>query len=224
MLRRHHEGRVVSVDRRAAVRGLDDEILTYLDAYADAQDTIEGIVEWWLLEHRIATQTAYVADALARLVAESHVVKWTGADGRAHYRLNPSRMRHVSGPRDGDVPAARRHGETHMHFRIQNRSSRLLIVELNDGQAVYLAPGETREPIAAEDLHGNARVAKLVQQNLLASFPVAAAARAAPRRVKGVKRVKGAKGPKTAKKKTPRSPRTVTPTPIARPAEPPSRS
>lgn len=72
------------------------QILSYLSTHKDAQDTIEGIAEWWLLEQRVHHMIGEVKKALAELVAQRMVVERTGRDGRAHYRLNPRKQRRVA--------------------------------------------------------------------------------------------------------------------------------
>jgi hypothetical protein len=67
------------------------EILAYLHRYPDAQDTFEGILEWWLLERRVQRGTAEVEAALRQLVTTGHLQERRGPDGRVHYRLNPDR-------------------------------------------------------------------------------------------------------------------------------------
>jgi len=64
------------------------KILAYLAEHPDAQDTLEGIVEWWLLEQKIKHRTAQVKEALAELVAKGWVLERKGRDSGVHYRLN----------------------------------------------------------------------------------------------------------------------------------------
>ena len=64
------------------------EILSYLAKHPDAQDTLDGIVEWWLLRERITQQKTLVEKALDELVANGFVLKLTGKDSRFHYRVN----------------------------------------------------------------------------------------------------------------------------------------
>jgi hypothetical protein len=64
------------------------DILSYLLEHPDAQDTLEGIVEWWLLERRIEDQTLKVKETLAQLIAEGFIVEQHGKDLRARYRIN----------------------------------------------------------------------------------------------------------------------------------------
>ena len=64
------------------------EILTYLAEHPDSNDTLEGIVQWWLLERRIEQQIVVVKEALAELVAKGLVLENEGKDSRVHYRIN----------------------------------------------------------------------------------------------------------------------------------------
>ena len=64
------------------------EILTYLAEHPDSSDTLEGIVEWWLLERRIEHGIVKVKEALAELVAEGLVLENKARDERTHYRIN----------------------------------------------------------------------------------------------------------------------------------------
>jgi len=50
------------------------KILAYLSEHPQAQDTLEGIVEWWLLEQQIKCRTVQVKEALAELVARGFVL------------------------------------------------------------------------------------------------------------------------------------------------------
>ena len=78
------------------------EILSYLMDHPDAQETKEGIVEWWQLHHRDEA----VEEALSKLVEKRCLDEFRGPDGRLHYRIAPS-MR--DGPRmDEPCSACRR--------------------------------------------------------------------------------------------------------------------
>ncbi len=61
------------------------EILSYLKDHPDAQDTKEGIVEWWLLHQRAES----VDSALTELVDQHFLVQFKGADAKMHYRIAP---------------------------------------------------------------------------------------------------------------------------------------
>jgi len=62
-------------------------ILAYLVDNPDAADTLEGIVEWWLLHRRIRFETRTVSAAVAKLVAEGLIVEEQGSDSRVVYRV-----------------------------------------------------------------------------------------------------------------------------------------
>jgi hypothetical protein len=67
------------------------EILTYLVQHPRAQDTFEGILQWWLLERYIERQRAAVQGAVEELVDSGLVLAHQGRDRRRRYRLNPRR-------------------------------------------------------------------------------------------------------------------------------------
>lgn len=49
------------------------EILAYLVEHPEAQDTLEGIVQWWLLERKIKYQEILVKEALTKLVQDGYL-------------------------------------------------------------------------------------------------------------------------------------------------------
>lgn len=67
---------------------IEREILEYLARHPGAQDTFEGIAEWWLLERWVRHETGEVRAALDRLVAAGRLGQRRGRDGRMHYRLS----------------------------------------------------------------------------------------------------------------------------------------
>lgn len=71
------------------------KILAYLADHPQAQDTMEGIVEWWLLEQRIKAATTEVKTALAQLVAEELVIARTERTGRMYYRVNRRKLHDI---------------------------------------------------------------------------------------------------------------------------------
>jgi hypothetical protein len=75
---------------------IEHVLLAYLVDHQDAQDTLEGIVEWWLLEERIKQQTAAVEEALADLTKKQLILKHKGRDLRTHYRINGRKMKQIS--------------------------------------------------------------------------------------------------------------------------------
>jgi hypothetical protein len=71
------------------------EILEYLIDNPNAQDTLDGIAEWWLLERTIKQQTLAVKEALSLLVAERLVLARKGIDCRTYYKVNSRRRREI---------------------------------------------------------------------------------------------------------------------------------
>ncbi len=64
-----------------------DEILRYLLAHPEAQDTIDGIADWWLTERRVRQGIAEVEVALCHLVDRGLVDVDVREDGKRHYCL-----------------------------------------------------------------------------------------------------------------------------------------
>jgi hypothetical protein len=76
-------------------RPLADEILAYLVKHPEAQDTLEGIAEWWLLEQRIRHAVAEVDGVLRELVGHDLLIRRQCAEGRAYYGLNRAKEREI---------------------------------------------------------------------------------------------------------------------------------
>ncbi len=74
---------------------IGNEILAYLVDHPNARDTLEGIVEWWLLERQIKFQTARVKEALSDLVDRGLILEHKGLDSQIHYRINLSRYEEI---------------------------------------------------------------------------------------------------------------------------------
>lgn len=66
---------------------IERQILDYLEANPEAQDTMRGIVEWWILKQRIAESLSEVEAAVANLVTQRRVIAKSGPDGQVSYRL-----------------------------------------------------------------------------------------------------------------------------------------
>jgi len=87
--------RMQSIPRQLVGSHLAHQILAYLAEHPLAQDTLEGITEWWLLDREIVHQTSAVTSALEELVAEGLILETHAKDSRAHYRLNPNKLGEV---------------------------------------------------------------------------------------------------------------------------------
>lgn len=71
------------------------QVLGYLIEHVEAQDTFEGIVEWWLLEQRIRHRAAEVREVLDELAARRLIVERRAGDSRVHYRINRGKLKEV---------------------------------------------------------------------------------------------------------------------------------
>lgn len=71
------------------------DILSYLLAHTMAEDTIEGIVDWWLLEERIKRRTKAVQKVIDELVVERLIVARESKDSKIHYRINKRKIREI---------------------------------------------------------------------------------------------------------------------------------
>ncbi len=71
---------------------IGNEILAYLVDHPKAQDTLKGIVEWWLLERKIMYETARVKEALSDLVARGLIIEQSTKSSKIFYRVNHSRL------------------------------------------------------------------------------------------------------------------------------------
>jgi hypothetical protein len=69
------------------------EILAYLRRCPRANDTVEGINEWWLLEQRIRSSVVETQAALEQLIERRLVVGRRGRDGRLRYSEQVRRQR-----------------------------------------------------------------------------------------------------------------------------------
>ena len=71
------------------------DVLSYMLENMAAQDTLEGIVEWWLLEKKIERNTAEVKSVLDELSARELIVEFKAPDSRIRYRVNRSKQSEI---------------------------------------------------------------------------------------------------------------------------------
>jgi hypothetical protein len=65
------------------------EILDYLARQPGAQDTIEGILHWWVLDAYIRNWTPKIARTVTQLVERGFLEKKPSSDGKIFYRVSP---------------------------------------------------------------------------------------------------------------------------------------
>ncbi|HME41663.1 MAG TPA: hypothetical protein VKF36_01140 [Syntrophorhabdales bacterium] len=70
-------------------------ILSYLAEYSGAQDTLDGIIEWWLLERHVKYQIARVRDALRALVKDGLVLEHRMQNLPTRYGVNRDKVAEI---------------------------------------------------------------------------------------------------------------------------------
>ena len=74
---------------------LTDEVLAYLLRYPQAEDTVEGIAEWWLPTGGNRHAVSDVEAALSQLVGAGFLVARQCGGGRIYYRLNRDKEQEI---------------------------------------------------------------------------------------------------------------------------------
>jgi hypothetical protein len=64
------------------------EILDYLARHPDAQDTIDGILHWWVLDAGRRKGASKIAETIAQLVEQGFLEQKPSADGQVFYRVS----------------------------------------------------------------------------------------------------------------------------------------
>ena len=80
------------IDKKAQI---GFQILAYLAEHPEAQDTLEGIVEWWLLERQIKFQSDRVQAALSELVSQGLILEKKGPDLQKCYGINQAIYKNI---------------------------------------------------------------------------------------------------------------------------------
>jgi hypothetical protein len=65
------------------------EILDYLARKPNAQDTIQGILQWWVLDSCIRNWAPKIEKTVANLVEQGFVEEKQSPDGQTFYRVSP---------------------------------------------------------------------------------------------------------------------------------------
>jgi hypothetical protein len=66
---------------------ISELIVSYLGTHHEAQDTLDGIVNWWLTFERIEQSTHAVADILEGLLRQGIITMRVSGDGAILYKL-----------------------------------------------------------------------------------------------------------------------------------------
>jgi len=65
------------------------EILDYLARQPGAQDTIDGILHWWVLDSCIRSWEPKIAKTIAKLVEQGFLEEKPSSDGKTFYHVSP---------------------------------------------------------------------------------------------------------------------------------------
>jgi hypothetical protein len=65
------------------------EILDYLGRHPDAQDTMDGILHWWVLDACIRKWAPKISETVEQLVQLGFLEQKPSADGHVVYRISP---------------------------------------------------------------------------------------------------------------------------------------
>lgn len=80
---------------RSEYHEIEIDILSYLLKHPDAQDTLEGIIQWWLLERYIRQKAALVSQALSELVNKGLIVESYHSSSPMRYQINKDNMQKI---------------------------------------------------------------------------------------------------------------------------------
>ena len=72
-------------------RRVEALILTYLARNPTAEDTVDGILEWWLVHEEIRYRMQEVEAALVELTDRGIITQTVGEDSRVRYRISPKK-------------------------------------------------------------------------------------------------------------------------------------
>lgn len=72
------------------------KILAYLMDNPNAQDTLEGIVDWWLLQQDLKRNIALVRNALDELTNKRLLLEHQGNDRKKYYQVNREKLHEIS--------------------------------------------------------------------------------------------------------------------------------
>ena len=101
LLSRRLRGRYTRATYMAEEQAIAYEILSYLNKHKEAQDTLEGIAQWWLLQQTIEQHLLRVKKALNILVEKNLILIHEGKGTGTRYGINPQKSKEISELLDG---------------------------------------------------------------------------------------------------------------------------
>lgn len=78
----------MKTNKNDANKMIVSQLQNYLANHPQAQDTLEGITNWWMLEQEVTHRVSEVKAALDELVNGGFLMEYQGDDCRARYKIN----------------------------------------------------------------------------------------------------------------------------------------
>lgn len=72
------------------------QIMAYLAEHPEAQDTLDGIIHWWLLERNIIHQSSKVKKALKELSEKGLILEYSNRSLQTLYKINREKMQEIN--------------------------------------------------------------------------------------------------------------------------------
>jgi hypothetical protein len=137
------------------------EVLSYFLRHPQSADTLEGVARWRLMEERVLTTVEETQEAIDWLVARQYLARIPTAGPAPLYAINQDKQREAEEFLRGHRTECAPKEDWKVEITLKNRSPYLMIVPLNSGRTLHLAPDQTSEPIDDLEVNGNAKVEKL---------------------------------------------------------------
>jgi len=83
-------------ERKDETQETAHKILAYLMANPDAKDTLEGILDWWLLQQDLQRNIALVRKALDELLDKKFLLEHKGTDKQKYYQVNREKLHEIA--------------------------------------------------------------------------------------------------------------------------------
>ena len=83
-------------DKRIETQETSHKILTYLMDNPDAQDTFEGIVDWWLLQQDIKRNVVLIRKTVDELMKQGFLLERQDHGRTKYYQVNRERLPEIS--------------------------------------------------------------------------------------------------------------------------------
>lgn len=82
--------------KRIITQEISHKILAYLLKNPGSKDTLEGIVNWWLLQQDIQRNVALVKKTVEQLMAKGFLLSRNGSDSKTYYYINREQIPVIS--------------------------------------------------------------------------------------------------------------------------------